>query len=213
MNVIPMPPRNQPGEADRSPQQALNPPVDPHLAAQWVSAWCEFCHSDHVEGVEGGAYRTLRAAVEKFPPSYVFAVSRITKSFHHFITLLSSALQSHADPTRAEDLAAIECDKFSWKDAAFQADYACDLVKLAGGWAVLPDEDFAREKSASLAARPEQEDQNAEFKALRASILECIPLGMSAQEMERILRRAECIEHAKIMFLLLRDGFEMGLGE
>lgn len=213
MNVIPMIPRNQSSSFDETPQKALGLPVDPHLAAQWLRSWCEFCHSDRVEGVEDGAYRTLRTAVEKFPPSYVFAVSRITKSFHHFITMLSSALQAHADPTHAEDLAGIECDKFSWKDAALQADYACDLIKLAGGWAVLPDEDFAREKSAALAAMPEHEGQNAEFNALRGAILECITLGMSAQEMERILRRAECMEHAKIMFLLLRDGFEMGLGE
>ena len=48
-----------------------------------------------------------------------------------------------------------------------------------------------------------------QFDAMRHAMLDCIAFGMNAQMLEPLLRRAECIEHATVMLLLARDGFEM----
>ena len=47
------------------------------------------------------------------------------------------------------------------------------------------------------------------FDAMRHAMLDCIAFGMSAEMFEPLLRRAESAEHAHVLFMLARDGFEM----
>lgn len=47
------------------------------------------------------------------------------------------------------------------------------------------------------------------FDAMRHAMLDCIAFGMTAEMLGPIMRRAECADHAAIMLMLARDGFEM----
>lgn len=47
-----------------------------------------------------------------------------------------------------------------------------------------------------------------DFDAMRHAMLDCIAFGMPAEFIQPLLRRAENVRHAKVLFMLARDGFE-----
>ena len=122
---------------------------DEGLAAQYLSVGSTYGADS---GTDAKTLYQMLSALDRVRPCIVFWLARVARNQDHFADLLNSAMAAAAHPENAEYIAADAVDGFP-ASSPEQADAVWNIILLAAGQEMVPDEDWDNDAAMVLRIR------------------------------------------------------------